>query len=188
MGNVLQIEVLDNPQQALNSYVAGIVDGEGCIRIVKCKENRYGNNLYHYRLAVYVTQKDYRIPLLLLKNYGGSFYVHPNYVRRGEKLYRWYLYSQKAKHFLEVILPYLVLKKEQAELGLEFIGSYPRYKHKTSERIKWCENAFEKMKNLKAAATTESLDAELEKLRSDSLNCKNDKFAELAEMTNRSLR
>ena len=144
MGNVHRSK--DNPQEALDSYAAGMVDGEGCIRLCKGWSKR--DQKYRYVIRITVTQKDYRIPLWLIKNYGGNFYKHmmkPAML----KVYRWTLSGQTAKPFIERILPYLILKKDQAELALDVLSKAPKSGRKMSQAYRdYCEKVFVIMKEL----------------------------------------
>ena len=58
----------DNPQQAETvwAYMAGIIDGEGCISVAKYSTART------YKVELIVVQKNESIPLWLIKNIGAS--------------------------------------------------------------------------------------------------------------------
>lgn len=104
----------------INIYTAGIFDGEGCISIAKGRKGKkYSNpNEFYHKLYVCITNTNERLILFIYKNYGGHLYTN---IRRSPKhklCYKWGLTQQQAEDFLKEILPYLIVKKEQAELAL----------------------------------------------------------------------
>lgn len=96
------------------SYLAGIIDGEGCINIVKYhKENRY-----RYRLQVRVINTSKELVEWIKENFGG--YVTSR-ERKGYRLiYEWGIFNTQAEELLEDILEYLIIKKPQANVALDF--------------------------------------------------------------------
>lgn len=91
------------------AYTAGVIDSDGSIGI---QVSRAGGS---YWLIVNVTQKDVPIVRWLEGAWNGSHLVGPY-----EKGFCWYITGQAAAPFLEEILPYLTLKKREAEVGIEF--------------------------------------------------------------------
>jgi hypothetical protein len=89
-------------------WCAGFFDGEGCI------------GAYGYNLQVTVGQK-YREPLevfLDVLQRGSIVLSSHTYVH-----YVWTVSGRKAGYVLEQMLPYLVLKRPQAVLGVEFAST-----------------------------------------------------------------
>ena len=124
------------PDQTDLAYAAGIIDGEGSIVVGRhpSKSCRRG---FSFDLSVQVLMTDWEVPSWLHLNFGGCFFEQPP--RKGMKrrrLYGWRLYSINAQHFLELALPYLKIKRLQAELATEFQklkakrGEYHRYSPK----------------------------------------------------------
>jgi len=103
--------VVDNDELI---YQAGFFDGEGSIDISHVKPSERSHE--QYCLNVAITQNDRGMDLLknYRKHYGGSIY------KRGDFYYQWHIHAGKAEIFLKTIIPYLRLKKEQAQLALEF--------------------------------------------------------------------
>lgn len=108
------------PKRDLLSYVAGIIDGEGCIGVHK--ERKYQSGTTKYRMRVIVGNCDKRLVVFLRNNFGGSI---SNRNTRGNRqvAYAWELSANQAKRFLDMILPYLFLKKDQAKAAIEFQGN-----------------------------------------------------------------
>lgn len=102
-----------NDRQTRVIYAAGFFDGEGSISIVIGRGNQIGS------LFISVGQIDER-PLHLLKNlWGGSINLD------NKRVSRWRLNHQKARDALAEMLPYLIVKREQAEVAIEFLDGRP---------------------------------------------------------------
>jgi hypothetical protein len=97
--------------ETLVAYIAGLFDGEGSIGIYPCGPSGYNRRGYH--LFVTLTQKDRRILDALKTTFGGS-------VQRANTCHHWRLYANDAAEFLRLLRPYLILKREQAELAVMF--------------------------------------------------------------------
>lgn len=106
-----------------DGYMAGILDGEGCISIFLHKTRVEGK--YSTNLAISVYQSDLRLMNWMVHHYGGKYYSHlmKNSSRPG---YSWFPPRGEAlENFLLQILPYLIMKKEQAKLALEYLRLGP---------------------------------------------------------------
>jgi len=100
-------------------YWAGLFDGEGCISINKNKGSQ--NRPYRFCLFVSVSNTSLWLLELLKMQYGGSIHELLSCRNKGNKpCYQWTITTQVASNFLKIILPYLFLKKPQAELGILF--------------------------------------------------------------------
>ena len=92
------------------AYIAGLIDGEGCIAIHK-------NNGGH-SLAVTINQNDGKILDYCMGVFGGNIYSGLN--DRNLTMYKWVLPNEKAMKMLKKILPFLTRKKEEAEVAIAF--------------------------------------------------------------------
>jgi hypothetical protein len=193
MGDIHQM-ILDNPQQAetIWAYMAGIIDGEGCISVAKYSTAKT------YYVHVIIVQKHEAIPVWLMKNICSSRKVDRVKRQKGFKdgsYWRWYVAGKDALFVLEKCLPYLVEKKNQAELAIELLRSKTPLKKQHTKGIVGCTgekphilkrqaeiyDLVKRLKQNRAVAETEAHG--LLKKRSDSPNCKDDKLTEVAEMT-----
>ncbi len=128
------------------AYIAGFIDGEGCIGILKRQRKNFSPE---YHIYVSVGQKDAQILDWLAKNYSGA--IH--HVKR-DGSYMWNLSYNNAYNFLKQILPYLKYKKPQAQLALSF---YEQTDHRgkgmggrlTQPEINRREELLLKLKSLK---------------------------------------
>lgn len=104
------------------SYFAGIIDGEGTISMY------YYKKLDRYFLTLEVYNNCPKIIHWLETNIGG--YSRPiSSPSRNDKVnwkttYVWRLQNNESLHVLETLLPYLVSKREQCEIAIEFKKSY----------------------------------------------------------------
>lgn len=100
------------------AYIAGIVDGEGYVGLVKQTYGR-GRRGYGYNLTVTVGMTNETLPTWLHAEFGGVL-SHRTHGGNNKDSWDWRLRGPGAKSFLELILPYLVIKKGQAEIGISF--------------------------------------------------------------------
>lgn len=139
------------------AYIAGIFDGEGNIGIVK-RGKMNGRTVPIYHLVVRVGMCDEDIPKLLHKTFGGYLEHRKRPNPKHRDIYTWSMAYGKAVDFLTQILPYLKLKKEQAELAIKFQNGKVRGggeigKHgnvfKTEEELAIEESQYILMRDLK---------------------------------------
>lgn len=94
------------------AYVAGLIDGEGCLYIVRRKK------WFYPRLDLAMADK--ALPLLqkLHHQFGGSLNLHRKATERWDGAHRWALMGQPLRELLTNCLPFFQVKKRQAELCL----------------------------------------------------------------------
>lgn len=139
------------------AYIAGFFDGEGTVCITKTK-SRYekGKDTQYIMIARVVGTKkeviqlhyDLFSPHRTIRSY--------NY-RKDFMAYDWSVTSKNALEFLKIIEPYIILKKKQFRLGIEFqerknsnINNYAKGKYLEDTEIKWREEYRQKMQKLNA--------------------------------------
>lgn len=114
-------------------YLAGIMDGDGHISITRSDcptyKTRHGKIAYYpdtvrFGIVVAVSNTDVRLMKWLKNTFGGSynggkpFKDRPNWKPK----YQWNVSGNENKErVLLAVLPYLVLKREQAIIALEFL-------------------------------------------------------------------
>ena len=112
---------------AQSAYLAGIIDGEGTLFIGNYgnKDKNRGNGFFQTVIAVTTTDKcliDW-----LYSNFGGwmSEYTPK---QRAENckgpVYSWKCTGDRLTHLCEIMIPYLVIKKDQAEILLQMRTTY----------------------------------------------------------------
>jgi len=105
------------------AYCAGVIDSDGCVTIKKRRihettaRKSAGVNL---SATVFVRQVESGAVDLLLATFGGTIRVHGPSTPGGRDLYQWAVSNRKAVAAARAILPFLRIKKKQAEILLEF--------------------------------------------------------------------
>ena len=119
------------------AYVAGIVDGEGFLGLTKDKQG--GKQFFRFRLEVSNTS----IVLIkwLSRKFGKKWLFRLAREKRHKNIYQWTLGDYSARKFLELILPYLKIKQEQAKLLMKYkeisVLNYPQVNCVEKEKIYW---------------------------------------------------
>lgn len=112
------------------AYAAGIIDGEGCIGIWrKLQQQRY----LSYDMRVTVSMIDEWLPNWLRFAFGGSITYHKSKQKNRQPQWQWRITANQALAFLILILPYLTIKRPQAELAIAFQQASYRATNKTDE-------------------------------------------------------
>jgi hypothetical protein len=117
------------------SYLAGIFDGEGTVYIfLRDKESHFTS------LSTAISNTSLPLMRWLIKNFGGRFSLSSSKAQRGYKpQYRWEPKGKKNKElFFLGILPYLVIKREQVIVALEYIkieGPDPELKEQLRQKM-----------------------------------------------------
>jgi len=127
-------------KETFKAWVAGFVDGEGCIGIAKNKAVKGGLEFYYLRLCV--TQNTKLELIMLQKIYGGSVSPH------GDG-WQWIISAKKSLKPLKDILPYLRIKRKEAKLALEFQAQKRHGSIRDKEYLKEQEKYYWAMRGLK---------------------------------------
>jgi hypothetical protein len=101
------------------AYMAGVFDGEGCICISKAMP-REGRHHPGYHLECAVSMANEYLPALFRFCFGGSIYLYQHKNPKHKPTWEWHISARKARAFLMRILPYLTIKKGEAELAIKF--------------------------------------------------------------------
>ena len=131
------------------AWAAGIIDGEGCIILVRHKASAK-RKTDSWLLRVDVGNCDARMLKKLLSLFGG--HVVKKLLRSDKYMpqWRWYCNGPTAVSTLNSVLPYLVCKREQAEVAL-LSRAYLRGKHESGNNVKLLqmEQCGNKLRTLK---------------------------------------
>lgn len=106
------------------AYLAGLIDGEGCIGIAKCRKEPTPNNPtpLHLCVSLSIGMTDGDLLESLAEETGLGFTrlcesTRPGWRPRTD----WRLSSKACRQLLPALLPYLRLKKPQAKLVLRYL-------------------------------------------------------------------
>ncbi len=140
----------------LLAYLAGIVDGEAYIGIKKSKPHKQnGERSSTYYERIQIRMVDEVAIKLFSDTFGGSYYREAPHADKGKPLYAYQVSDRSACRIIKQLLPYLKVKKRDAELVLELrklkeqLHSYGHGKGKMSEEDLQCrESLYNKLKVL----------------------------------------
>ena len=112
------------------AYAAGIIDGEGWVGMnylpaehASLKGKRRSPM---FRCCVEVIMVDPRIPMWLCERFGGSVRSYASRKPGHRGTHKWTLQHRQAEAFCRLIAPYLMLKREQAEIIVSYYSD-PRF-------------------------------------------------------------
>lgn len=141
------------------AYLAGLIDGEGSIGIHESKPRKncgYPYGRFDLRLSILNT--DSRLMAWLKSNFGGWIWTSQKRQNPIHKLEQhWRLHADKASSLLEVCLPFLIVKAEQAKEAIAFqktkhhaVKRYPngQVMRLDSKLFEERQNYYDKMKML----------------------------------------
>jgi outer membrane protein OmpA-like peptidoglycan-associated protein len=118
------------------AYIAGFLDGEGCIRIKKA--NQSGNSYY---IWVAITNSNKGILDYIARIFGGS--VKKAEKRTNKWIYHYLITSSEATDMLKILLGFLRGKRTQAELAIYFHENKDKLKPEQKKKL------YEQMRELK---------------------------------------
>lgn len=104
------------------AYVVAFTDGEGCITLLKKgRQKKHHNDTYSVHFSI--TNTNHSI-LSWLQVTTGIGLVHPKTDGKDNRKpqWVWFLRTEEIKEVLPIIIPYLQVKREQAELALEYFS------------------------------------------------------------------
>ena len=106
------------------AYLAGLFDGEGCVAIAKCNSKRTPTPIYSLIVVITNSQRDFLDYYRSLTNLGSvktdKNISHSNW----RSTHQWWITSKQAKIFLELIYPYLKIKREQVDIAFAFRNTF----------------------------------------------------------------
>lgn len=112
---------------AVLGYLAGLLDGEGSV--IATKTRGTGSHNDSIAMRVVITNTDLPLMEWLITEVGGTFMAKQVGKAHHKQAYSWNLGGQNAAQFLVAVMPYLHIKKAQAQAGLriaETVGARNR--------------------------------------------------------------
>jgi hypothetical protein len=129
-------------------YLAGFFDGEGTI----CISHR--NNRASYELRICVGQKELDPLPMYVKVFGGNIYKQKRYGIHC--LNQWNLTPKSSiKNFLDIVYPYLITKKQEADVAYKFISATENcdnggwWQNLTEDKKRIRQQCFEECRQIK---------------------------------------
>lgn len=132
------------------AWLAGIIDGEGSIFVMR-NHRTDREREYNYILRISVQSTD-EIMAPECKNITEEGYVYRVFEKRENQQdsWKWQVNGRAATRILEELLPYLKVKKNQAELAIQFQKTTKKHwRHMTIEDYKEQERLYFALKDSK---------------------------------------
>ena len=152
------------------AYMAGILDGEGSLSIGNFSGNRK-NGDRHYQTNIAVCSTDIELIDWIHSTFGGyrGAYTPKQMSKNGRKqVYKWQCSSDRLLHICEITLPYLTIKKRQAEILIQMRKTF-----NNSHNVKGMQNAQRLTKEI--LDLRQSYFLEIRALHNRTYSYKNDK-------------
>lgn len=136
-------------------YIAGFFDGEGFISIQKASNRTHSGS--RYWLIASVTNIHQGVLNEIQKVIGGKVLFYKNNYTKHNGCgfhYKITLYSKQAYDFLQSILPYLIVKQEQAKVAMRYQESLRHYnmgrgKMLSSEELAFQDKCYNDLRTLR---------------------------------------
>lgn len=109
--------------QASAAYMAGIIDGEGSICLLKGK-SRWGT---YVQPRVNVYNNSVALMQWIVEVFGGTFTKVKRRQPKWVEGYVWTMNSSDTRFYMDVLRPFLIIKRRNAELVVEFYSVGRRY-------------------------------------------------------------
>lgn len=133
-------------QRTAWAYLAGMIDGEGCIYCAK--SSRKGTTDY-YCLQLSIVNTNRRLMGWLNMHFDGYVRRIPARDKKAKDVYRWKAKSEDITMLLKGVLPYLLLKNKQASLAISFRETVVRLGVHTGPKVrKLRDSIIKQMKEL----------------------------------------
>jgi len=126
------------------SYLAGLIDGEGCF-LVHTHANKKSKLGYSWQVSLTITQADYPFLQSIRETlgYGQVVFSRAHFINFS---------ANHCRELIPKILPFLKIKKDQAELVLEAL-TYTKMRHR-KQRMEYCDRKLHEIdRKLKALHT-----------------------------------
>ena len=113
------------------AWMAGFVDGEGCIMLGYSHNEKTGN--YNFRRRVNIVNTNRDILKIFQDNFGGSIREQKHmrkHFPNAKPIYSWVCDAKQGAYFIGLIKPYLKVKACQADLYLQYdywLNNFPVY-------------------------------------------------------------
>ena len=108
------------------AYLAGIIDGEGSIYI-GCYSHNPKTGTPHYQTKIEVSNTSETLIDWLIANFQGNKtkYLYSQLPKNSKRdVYRWTIWSDHVGFLCQAMLPYLIIKKREAEIMIEIRKTY----------------------------------------------------------------
>lgn len=98
------------------AYYAGLFDGEGCVSINKVKAVKGRRDSFQLRVSVTSTNEE--VIRMMPGAFGGTVLARER--AKAQDFWNWVAVARQARDFLHLVKPDLIIKKQQARVGIKF--------------------------------------------------------------------
>jgi len=136
------------------AYVAAFIDGEGTISIRKYKRKSIAGGM-RYNSVVEMSNTHVGVMQYLRGLIGPArYYIYKKQRDNQKTCYRFIIPSNVQRWLLETIIPYLVIKKRQAEIAIEFLSLLGKKEYgKEDENLEKREKFYQEIHDLNHRGT-----------------------------------
>lgn len=107
------------------SYLAGLVDGEGYVGIRKCSKKNDRSLIPEYKPTLVIANTNYNLMEALKMNFNGSICKKNKGLNiLWKQSYSFEFNRTEIRKILPKIIPYLIIKKEQARMVMDLFKTY----------------------------------------------------------------
>ena len=118
------IDINKHYKQWQLGYFAGIIDGEGCISVSDLSK-KFGRSFFSCSVSLSSTDEvliDWIIDIF--GGWKGKYTPRQTPLNSRKKIYRWQITGKNLETVLFLIKPYLVIKKQEAEVMLKIRSTF----------------------------------------------------------------
>lgn len=136
--------------EAEKGYLAGFIDGEGCVSVAKGKHSRCKDKTFH-TAKITIGNTNMKMLEIFEKVGVGYIYYRKSKKPRQKDAIIWCMCSNAVRAILPQIASYMVLKRPQARLVLEFLDLAKNVNNNGNDRqayLKRADEIFQEMKVL----------------------------------------
>ena len=101
-------------------YLAGIIDGEGWIGFNKSLRKGQKESKLRYFVVLVVVNTNKDLMAWLQSNFGGSVHKRKMHSEKWEQSYDWRICCTQAINLIELVKPYLIIKRSHAEIAVSY--------------------------------------------------------------------
>lgn len=112
------------------AYLAGIIDGEGCISICRCNpgKEKHPRKIVRHRLRLSITQKPNDLITWLFEKFPKHGCCHSKNPDGSIHCMAVVWWDNTAGKIIRMVYPYLTCKKAQADIAFEFLEYKENFK------------------------------------------------------------
>mgnify|MGYP001617389708 FL=1 len=125
---------LANLTEPVKAYIAGFFDGEGTIG-TRTRKRPYKTTNPNHQLFVSCTNTNEPVVHYLHSIFEGNLFYKTDTRGKRRPILRWTLQSAKAMQFLSYLLPYLIVKRDEAIIAIKLQTTYEHTQYIVSPEV-----------------------------------------------------